>query len=61
MFGIRVMFGVRLSVSVRVNSRDSFSVFNRAQQYSILSVRHCNHTLYLLDLTADLVPHCWLW
>ena len=42
--------GVMLSVSVRDNSfRDCFSVFLWAHQYSIVTVWHRNHTLYLTD------------
>ena len=46
-WGVRVRFGVRAIFSVKVNCfRDSFSAFIHAQQYSMLTVRHRNHTLY---------------
>ena len=41
------MFIVRVRVSVIVNS---FSVFLRAQKYSLLTVRYRNHTLYFTGL-----------
>ena len=38
---------VWVSVSLRVNSfRDFFSLFLRSQYYSMLTVRHSNHTFF---------------
>ena len=46
---LTVWVALRVSVSVRDNYfMDSFSVLIRAQQFSMLTVRHCNHTLYWL-------------
>ena len=54
--GVRVRFGVR--VSVRVNYfRDSFSVLLRAQHYSMLTIRHHNHSLICM-LLATPVDRC---
>ena len=46
MVRFRVRVGVSVVVRVSVSSfRDSFSVFLRAQHYSILTVRYHNHSV----------------
>ena len=52
-FWVNVSVRVSVRVSVSVNYfRDSFSLLLHAQHYSMLPVRHRNHSLSIID--------CWL-